>query len=647
MSEVRILSPRRRSRKLSGQAGVFTNVMTRALVSLCALALLLGASPKYDRPAIRSVDPDLVEAEKLWTAAENEKDPAQVAVAWERAAQAFTKVVEGKTASLAERRDAAYAAILAWKNALNVDPRIKPSSGDDPARDLDPAVVPKPKPIPPREQAMMKAFDAYIALGATSDDVPSMKFMKANIQRRYHHHDQAIPAFLEILKDHAEHEVAEYAANLLLDSYNLQHRYDELIAQAAVFRADKKFLADKPDLAQIVEQIHVVGQRKQAEALERVANDTGDLAAYERCGEAYVALAGDRKSAPGRDEILYNAMVCFQGGRSVVRAIAIGRDLLATYPTSRAAPMALGRIIVAESAIAHYEEAAEAAELFLKRYPREKDALYVASDALLYRMALGDWARAARLIDVALDLAGPGREAREVIIGATSVLAKMVAAGERKAAARRARVTAKLTARLKFEDTWGLWFAGRALVDAACAVEPVDGLCPRGRDRVVIKAARRLLDMAEHGAGIGNDPSTGDAADLAALALLDLDLEPVLAARRPAARALDEVRGGYSSLLDPETYVEVRIAASARLGQLARKTGDGTKALAHFRSCVKIARSTMSGADWLSICERGLSALKAADADLRPEHLAPSTAPVPMSTEGAITRAVTSGSSTP
>src|SRR3954447_3321484 len=104
--------------------------------------------------------------------------------------------------------------------------------------------------MPPREQKMLDGFDIYINYirDPKDDELVGMKFMKANIYRRYGHYDEALPIFQDILDHHRQHETAEYSANLLLDSYNRTQKYDELVALADKLDGDKAFLEGKDDL---------------------------------------------------------------------------------------------------------------------------------------------------------------------------------------------------------------------------------------------------------------------------------------------------------------------------------------------------------------------------------------------------------------
>ncbi len=173
-------------------------------------------------------------AELIWSRADAEKNPRLQTEHWENAAVAFTDVVKTGKVDAKMMKEAAYAAVLGWKNALNVDPRVRAQADkpDDINKDFD--KVPEPKPIPPREEKMLAAFDIYINYikDPKDEELVGMKFLKANIYRRYNHFDKAMPIFLDILDKHRQHETAEYSANLLLDTYNRLQKYDEMLALA-------------------------------------------------------------------------------------------------------------------------------------------------------------------------------------------------------------------------------------------------------------------------------------------------------------------------------------------------------------------------------------------------------------------------------
>ena len=68
---------------------------------------------------------------------------------------------------------------------------------------------------------MLAAFDIYINYikDPKDEELVGMKFLKANIYRRYNHFDEAIPMFEDILTTHASTRPRYYSANILLDIY--------------------------------------------------------------------------------------------------------------------------------------------------------------------------------------------------------------------------------------------------------------------------------------------------------------------------------------------------------------------------------------------------------------------------------------------
>jgi len=341
-------------------------------------------------------------SELIWSRAESEKNVRLQTELWENAAVAFTDVVKTGKVDAKLMKESAYAAVLAWKNALNVDPRVKaPPPMDD---SKTPSKVPEPQPIPEREVKMMGAFDVYINYikDPKDPDLVGMKFLKANIYRRYNHFDEATPIFLDILKNHRQHETAEYSANLLLDTYNRAQKYDELVKLAKELTADKAFLDGKDDLKERLVSIENTSLRKAAEKLEADAKESKDVTKYVECGKAYSEIYNRDTEAAGSDEVLYNAAVCFEDGKSVGLAISMYKKLEEMGDQARKdiRARAVARLGVAYSRIAYYGEASKYLELYYSKYAGVKgqkdlkDAKDALSDAVFYRKGIGDDAQA-------------------------------------------------------------------------------------------------------------------------------------------------------------------------------------------------------------------------------------------------------------
>ena len=360
-------------------------------------------------------------AEQAWTRAEALKTEA----AWETAAVAFTTAVRTGKLGAALEKEALYAALLAWKNTLaTADVKVKA-----------PEVVGTTDAVTPlsaKETRMIDAFDLYIARiqDPNDPDVPDLKFLKANIYRRYNQFDKAIPLFEDILAKHRQHETAEYAANLLLDTYNRMQRYDEMLVLVDKLDGDKKFLEGKEELTSTMAKIKAQSMRKKAEKIEKEAKESKDFAKFVECGQAYLAIYNRNPTDDANDEVLYNALVCYQEGKSVGAAIQMFGLLKQYYPKSKQMPKAVGRIGKAYGDIAFYEQAADKLEEYAKNYGGEKDAFQALSEATFYRKGIGQDDKAIADTNFFIRQYGAGtksnkvKEASDAMFSLTSVYEK-------------------------------------------------------------------------------------------------------------------------------------------------------------------------------------------------------------------------------
>jgi tetratricopeptide (TPR) repeat protein len=330
-------------------------------------------------------------AELMWSRAETEKNPRLQTELWAQAANRFTEVVKLGKVTPAMKKEAAYAAVLGWKNALDVDPNLRKLAVA--TEDIEKAYdkVPQPRPIPEREQRMLGAFRMYIDYikDPADDELVRMKFFEANTYRRYNQLDKATVRFEDILQNHPTHETAEIAANLLLDAYNRQQNFKAMLALVDRLSANKKFLDGKPELVEQLARLQIQGKRKEAEELERTARATKDFPKFVACGQAYMDIYNTNPEAKENDQVLYNALVCYHDGKSVSAAIIAYNTLSQFYPTSKLMPRAVGRIGKAYGDIAFFEKSAEKLEEYARKYAGEADAHSALNDAVVYRKGAG------------------------------------------------------------------------------------------------------------------------------------------------------------------------------------------------------------------------------------------------------------------
>jgi tetratricopeptide (TPR) repeat protein len=341
-------------------------------------------------------------AELSWSRAERETRSQRLASQlWDDAATAFIAVVETGKVDRRTLEESARAVVLATVNGRSADPRADPADAFDPeAVPGDPDAAPRPRPIPDRDRKVLAAFDLYLASVKTPNnpEVIEMTLHKANLLRRYEHHADALPLLLDLVDHHRGHAVAEDAANFLLDSYNRLGRYGELVALAKGLAADAAFVADKPEMKRRLVAIEITAVRKAAERLEADGRRTGDSAKLVACGKAYAELYNRDTEAAGADELLFNAAVCFEDGKSVGIALEMYKKLegLGERVREDIRARAVGRLGVAYGRVAYYQLAAKYLELYYAKYAGVKarkdltDARAAISDAVIYRKGMGD-----------------------------------------------------------------------------------------------------------------------------------------------------------------------------------------------------------------------------------------------------------------
>ena len=200
------------------------------------------AVPRAKREWVR---PPSVPARAIAEGAWERAEASPSAEAWGDAATAYEAALPGCTDDCA---DTAYAVILARKNALAAEP----------AETLEPPPGDQPVPLPPRVAALVDALDVFAELAEPDDpDVAGVKFLAANVLNRWRQPD-ALARLEEVLREHRDHETAEYAANVLIDALVRAGRIDEVSALVEELLADAAFLAARPELRATLERLRAV-----------------------------------------------------------------------------------------------------------------------------------------------------------------------------------------------------------------------------------------------------------------------------------------------------------------------------------------------------------------------------------------------------
>jgi len=364
-------------------------VKTKNLASIGFADRLYRAYLGAFRDAPDFAETQYFHAELRWVGAELTTTPGLATQTWEDAAKAFTEVVETGKLSGKLVQVSADAAMQAWMKALAVDPQRPGGVGDAVAPPAD-GKPPVPGPLPEREGKLLAAYDVYLkhVPDGADDERVGVLFLKADLLRRFDHLAEAIPLFEQIVAQHPDHEAAENAAQLALDSDNRLLRWDAMHAFANGL--SPAFLAAHPQVKQTVDRLAHQALRIEAQALEAQGNATGKLELFVRCGERYLEIYNRAVEVPDADELVYNAGVCFERGKSLGGAIRMYETLGKLWPKSRLAARALARLGNVYATTAQYREAAERLEAYAGSFAGEGDAYRTLSDAVQFRKGLGD-----------------------------------------------------------------------------------------------------------------------------------------------------------------------------------------------------------------------------------------------------------------
>jgi TolA-binding protein len=298
---------------------------------------------------------------------------------WPEAAREYTAVVKadprGKRA-----REAAWAAVLAWKNALDIE-----DTGRGPPQEAGDRRF-APIDLSAAHRNMVVAFDTYLAHVPDGSDVPKVGYNKARV---YYEHNQFEPAarlFADVVERHPEHELAIVSAHLLLDTLNLLDRPREVIRWVDRFMGLPRFMQDPTFAGQMVSL--------KSDGLVREAKQHEQRRSWRACGQLMLQAAESLPEHPRHAERLHDAAFCFGRGRLVGQAVAVRSQLIEQHPDDPLAQRALHDLASSYQQIAVYDQAARHFELFATRFPGEAQSPPALGNAYQFRLAMGEHERA-------------------------------------------------------------------------------------------------------------------------------------------------------------------------------------------------------------------------------------------------------------
>ncbi len=407
---------------------------------------------------------------------------------WREAAEQYTKVVEmdpkGKYV-----QDAAYAAVLSWKNALNID-----DQGSGPDKEKQDGKEFKPLPIPDYQKKMIAAFDTYIKYVPNSKELVNIKYRKARVYYEYNHFDDAVKYFRDVVENHTDHELAIYSANLMLDSLNLMRRPDQVLVNVERFMEMPQLMKD-PEFAKQMVSLRTESLALEAEMHREKGNN-------KQCGISYLNAAESLPDHKDHAKWLYNAGICFTKARLIGAAVQARSSLIQAHPNDTLAQKALFQIASGYQQIASYKNAAEYFEKFATKFPGEQQAPLALGNAYNYRLGLGEYDKAIADMNSYIKFYG-GRKPQD----AAGVFFQMGQVYEREG--KNDELAKHLDAYLKkwgkeggvARQIWAHYKLGELAWKKSCPQQSTDGACLKvervsatGREKAFYEINRKISD---------------------------------------------------------------------------------------------------------------------------------------------------------
>jgi tetratricopeptide (TPR) repeat protein len=244
----------------------------------------------------------------------------------------------------------------------------------------------KEKPIPDVKKKYIAACNNYFQNFPKGKLVVEAEYKVARTLYDYNYFKDSTQRFLDLTEHHPEHARAEQAANLVLDTYNIQEDWSGLNAAARQFSKNSGLMKSQGFRDVLIKVLE--------ESTFKLISDFEKKRQWEEAAKRYLAFSEEFPKSTLADKGLANAAAMFTRAGQLDRAIKVRQKLVGQYPTSPLVPDQIFAVAAAYEQIVAYRDAATWLERFVEAYPtdpRAKDALFNAS---IYRHGTNDTKKA-------------------------------------------------------------------------------------------------------------------------------------------------------------------------------------------------------------------------------------------------------------
>jgi tetratricopeptide (TPR) repeat protein len=221
------------------------------------------------------------------------------------------------------------------------------------------------QPISKERQQLLEACEAYLKWQPAGGKRVEIAYKAADVYYRHNHFPEAVKLFGAIALESPGHEVSAYAANLVLDSLNLQGDWKGMSVWAQRFWKEDVLIKAHPalrdDLARVIEQ----SAFKLVEQMERERR-------YGPAAEAYLAFARDWPASKLAPAALFNASLDLSHAGQLDRALEVRDRLLRRHPDDPLAAQVVLANAADREAIGDFEKAADDSERYFAEWRKQQ-----------------------------------------------------------------------------------------------------------------------------------------------------------------------------------------------------------------------------------------------------------------------------------
>lgn len=367
-------------------------------------------------------------AELLWARAghliADKKTKPEGLTKFRRSHEEFVKVLEinpeGKFT-----QDAAYAQMLAMKNALEYDEtggqskacktnaeglcvyqekeKKKKVKKDENTKADSSAEYPETD-YSEDEKKMIEAYDIYqkYVKDPKDPELPKIVYHRAKLMMVHNKFQEARPLLEEMVVKFDGSIYAAWCSEMLLDALTIRWVDTKLSPEEAIKASDdlekwatkmqKMKVYQHPEADQLRDAIPRllagIGWKKGMTYLE--AGRKGDPNGYRMCAEQFVTVYnefGDEHEKAST--LIYNAAECYEAAFLLGQSVRYRKILLEKFPSSEHYQKTLSNLAGNYQAIAMYDKASDYMEAYSDKYTKDKQSPDFLRNAYLFRLGLG------------------------------------------------------------------------------------------------------------------------------------------------------------------------------------------------------------------------------------------------------------------